>query len=94
MFGGNLLLCRKGGKLPPPVISEKYDKEYGEDVLEVKKGSGKVIIVDDVLATGGTILVTEKLLRSAGYDVIDKLVLINLKNLNNIVTVKSVINYE
>jgi adenine phosphoribosyltransferase len=94
MFGGNLLLCRKGGKLPPPVVSSKYDKEYGEDILEVKQGSGKVIIVDDVLATGGTILVAEELLKKAGYDVIDKLVFINLKKLNNILTVKSVIDYE
>jgi len=94
MFGGNLLLCRKGGKLPPPVVSLRYKKEYGEDVLEVKKGIGKVVIVDDVLATGGTILVTEELLKNAGYDVIDKLVLINLKKLNNILTVKSVIDYE
>lgn len=94
MFGGNLLLCRKGGKLPPPVVSLGYKKEYGEDVLEVKKGTGKVVIVDDVLATGGTILVTEELLKNAGYDVIDKLVLINLKKLNNILTVKSVIDYE
>jgi len=94
MFGGNLLLCRKGGKLPPPVISAKYEKEYGEDILEVKQGSGTVIIVDDVLATGGTILVAEELLKKAGYDVIDKLVFINLKKLNNILTVKSVIDYE
>jgi adenine phosphoribosyltransferase len=94
MFGGNLLLCRKGGKLPPPVVSSKYNKEYGEDILEVKQGSGKVIIVDDVLATGGTILVAEELLKKAGYDVIDKLVFINLKKLNNILTVKSVIDYE
>jgi adenine phosphoribosyltransferase len=94
MFGGNLLLCRKGGKLPPPVVSSKYSKEYGEDILEVKQGSGKVIIVDDVLATGGTILVAEELLKKAGYDVIDKLVFINLKKLNNILTVKSVIDYE
>jgi len=94
MFGGNLLLCRKGGKLPPPVVSAKYEKEYGEDILEVKKGSGSVIIVDDVLATGGTILVAEELLKNAGYTVIDKLVLINLKKLNNITTIKSVIDYE
>lgn len=94
MFGGNLLLCRKGGKLPPPVVSAKYKKEYGEDILEVKKGSGSVIIVDDVLATGGTILVAEELLKKAGYNVIDKLVLINLKKLNNITTIKSVIDYE
>ena len=94
MFGGNLLLCRKGGKLPPPVVSAKYQKEYGEDILEVKKGSGTVIIVDDVLATGGTITVTEELLKNAGYNVIDKLVFINLKNLNNNLSVKSVITYE
>ena len=94
MFGGNLLLCRKGGKLPPPVISAKYEKEYGEDILEVKQGFGTVIIVDDVLATGGTILVAEELLKKAGYNVIDKLVFINLKKLNNILTVKSVIDYE
>lgn len=93
IFGGKLLLCRKGGKLPPPVVSTKYSKEYGEDVLEVKKGEGTVVIVDDVLATGGTIMAVDKLMCDAGYTVIDKLVLINLKKLNNL-TIKSLIEYE
>jgi adenine phosphoribosyltransferase len=93
-FGGGVLLCRKKGKLPPPVISHEYTLEYGTDKLEVKPGSGSVVIVDDVLATGGTMKAGELLLTKAGYTIVDKLVLINLKYLNNIDDVKGLINYE
>jgi len=94
MFGGGILLCRKKNKLPPPFIEKNYQLEYGTDSLSVKPGEGRVIIVDDVIATGGTIRVTEELLKEAGYEVIDKLSLINLKNLNKINDIKSLITYE
>lgn len=93
-FGGGIVLCRKKGKLPPPVISHEYTLEYGTDKLEVKPGSGSVVIVDDVLATGGTMIASETLLTRAGYTISDKLVLINLKFLNNMNDVKSLIDYE
>ena len=57
-------------------------KEYGHDVLEVKEGKGDIVIVDDVLATGGTILAAEELLRLAGYNVIGAVTLIDLTYLH------------
>ncbi len=60
-LGGGLILCRKKGKLPPPVVSEEYSLEYGSDTLEIQPGSGKVVIVDDVYATGVTMQAVERL---------------------------------
>lgn len=92
-FGGGIVLCRKKNKLPPPKIALEYDLEYGKDILEVKPGSGKVVLVDDVLATGGTLMAADKLLKKAGYEVCDRLVLINLTYLNTLEGVKSLISY-
>ena len=78
-FGGGVVMCRKEGKLPPTVHSYSYKTEYSEDTLQIKQGDGKVVIVDDVLATGGTMLATNYLCKTAGYDVVDHLVLIDLK---------------
>jgi len=91
---GGLIMCRKKGKLPPPTISETYSLEYGEDTLEIKPGKGKVVIVDDVYATGGTMNAVEKLCEKAGYTVIGKLVLIDLRFLHEPNDVKSLIQYE
>ena len=99
-FGGGVVMCRKAGKLPPTVFSHSYKTEYSEDTVEIKGGSGTAIIVDDVLATGGTLQATNYLsgLAGAGYDVIDNLVLIDLLYVTRIkdfnVKVKSLIQYE
>ena len=93
-FGGGVVMCRKKGKLPPPIISYTYQLEYGKDTLEIQPGKGKVVIVDDVYATGGTMSVTEKLCKSAGYTIIDKLCFIDLKYLHNDTKCKSVVQYE
>ena len=92
-FGG-LVMCRKKGKLPPPVISQEYSLEYGTDTLEIQPGTGTVVIVDDVYATGGTMNAVEQLCQKAGYTVLDKLVLIDLKFLHEPTNVKSLIQYE
>lgn len=73
---------RKEGKLPPPVEYIDSTKEYGNEVLEVKPGTGDVVIVDDVLATGGTLKATEQLLTLAGYNVVGAVVLIDLTYLH------------
>lgn len=73
---------RKAGKLPPPVVGIDSTKEYGHEYLEVKEGSGDIIIVDDVLATGGTLRATEQLLKEAGYNVVGAVVLIDLAYLH------------
>ena len=90
-------MCRKRGKLPGPTVSYKYKTEYSTDELEMKSGNGKVIIVDDVLATGGTLQTVNNLCRAAGYLVIDKLVLIDLQYVPRVAwftsEVKSLIQY-
>ena len=97
-FGGGVVMCRKKGKLPPPTIDEVYDTEYSRDWLSIKEGSGTTIIVDDVLATGGTLKAVNSLTKKAGYNVIDNLVLIDLqyvprvKDFNS--KVRSLIQYE
>ena len=74
-----LKLIRKQGKLPPKdLVSLEYGLEYGRDVIEMEKGSGKVIIVDDVYATGGTMTAAKLLCELAGYEVIDTLCLIDI----------------
>ena len=98
VFGGGVVMCRKGGKLPPPVVQERYQLEYGTEWLEMKSGRGTVVIVDDVLATGGTLQATNHLASQSDYDVIDNLVLIDLQYIPRTehfdLEVKSLIQYE
>ncbi|HKW58427.1 MAG TPA: adenine phosphoribosyltransferase [Candidatus Dormibacteraeota bacterium] len=73
---------RKTGKLPWMTVMESYDLEYGTDQLEVHSDAvqpgQKVLIVDDVLATGGTASAAVRLMRKLGADVIGVQVLIEL----------------
>ena len=96
--GGGIVLCRKKGKLPPPTKEWSYDLEYGTATLEMKSGSGTAVIVDDVLATGGTLFATNHLAKESGYDVVDNLVLIDLLYLPTVkdfnLKVKSLIQYS
>lgn len=74
-----LKLIRKQGKLPPKdLVSIEYGLEYGRDTIQMQKGSGKVIIVDDVYATGGTMTAAKLLCELAGYEVIDTLCLLDI----------------
>lgn len=67
------ILIRKPGKLPAETISEEYALEYGTDKLEIHKDAveagKKVVVIDDLLATGGTVAAACKLLKKAGADV-------------------------
>jgi adenine phosphoribosyltransferase len=73
------VLVRKKGKLPPPVVGLAYGLEYGTGVLEMQAGSGRLLLVDDVLATGGTLSASAALAEQAGYAVARAIVLLDLK---------------
>ena len=77
--GKGFILVRKQGKLPPPVIDVAYDLEYGSGVLEMQPGSGRIVLIDDVLATGGTMTASAQLCTRAGYEIIALIALIDLK---------------
>ena len=85
-LGAGFIPLRKPGKLPSATISETYSLEYGSDSLEMHvdavKGGEKVLIVDDVIATGGTAAAAVLLLNRSGADVVGVSVFIELGFLN------------
>ncbi|ADV33701.1 adenine phosphoribosyltransferase [Candidatus Blochmanniella vafra str. BVAF] len=102
LFGAPLALIlkvgfipvRKAGKLPCNTINETYILEYGTGCLEIHKDSivpgDKVLIVDDLLATGGTIEATVKLIRRLGGKVNDAAFIINLEYLGGNLLLKNI----
>ncbi|MCB2108626.1 MAG: adenine phosphoribosyltransferase [Rhodobacteraceae bacterium] len=84
--GRGLVMVRKKGKLPGEVRRAQYGLEYGSDEVEIQIDAvhpgQKIVIVDDLLATGGTILAAAKLLREAGANVVGAACVIELAFLN------------
>lgn len=82
--GKGLLLVRKAGKLPPPVIGFGYSLEYGMDRLEMSAEvkPQKVIIVDDVLATGGTLKAVNQLMNKCQHTVLGASIFLDLPDLH------------
>ena len=82
----SLVLVRKPGKLPLATHKEAYGLEYGNDSLEIQASSipaqSRVLIIDDVLATGGTILAAARLIEQAGAKVSGGVCLLEIKGLN------------
>tara|TARA_Y100000590_G_scaffold274060_1_gene307705 strand:+ start:80 stop:598 length:519 start_codon:yes stop_codon:yes gene_type:complete len=80
-----VIMIRKKGKLPGQTISHTYELEYGEDCLEIQKRKDlknkNVILIDDLLATGGTASAAIKLLQKTNVNVSAFLTLIELTNL-------------
>ncbi|XP_054733008.1 adenine phosphoribosyltransferase [Anastrepha obliqua] len=77
---------RKKGKLPGELISVEYELEYGRDTFEIQanaiKNGQKVVIVDDLLATGGSLKAAIELVRKAGGTVIGSCVVLELEDLH------------
>ena len=97
------VLIRKKGKLPCETVSKEYDLEYGSAEIEMHKDSikpgQKVVLVDDLIATGGTIQAAAELVESLGGQVVKILFLMELKGLKGRERLKkydvdSVIQYE
>lgn len=85
-LGQGILAIRKKGKLPPPVHSRSYELEYGSAALEIPangielKGK-RVVLVDDVLATGGTLVAARDLLEQCGAEVVGYVVVLEVEGL-------------
>lgn len=102
-LGKGFIMARKKGKLPRETISEEYDLEYGTATLEIHTDSitpgQRVVIVDDLIATGGTVEAMVKLVERCGGVVAGIVFVLELKGLNGRdklkgYDVRSLISYE
>lgn len=85
-MGKPFIMIRKANKLPPQTHRVSYELEYGSDHLEIRKEilkkGAKVLIVDDVLATGGTLLAARQLIEMAGATAIGSATFLEIEALN------------
>ena len=85
-MGLPMIMIRKAGKLPGEVVSYEYDLEYGTDTIQIQsdaiQAEQKVVIIDDLLATGGTLEASIKLCQKVGGEVVGCGVVIELDFLN------------
>lgn len=81
-LGCGLVIVRKKGKLPRRTLAANYELEYGTDHMEMHhdavQAGERIVLIDDVLATGGTLAAARELCKSAGGDVVGAQVLIEL----------------
>ncbi len=81
-----MIVARKPGKLPGEIYKENYDLEYGSDSLAIEKGAlekfSSFAIVDDLLATGGTVECVTKLIKKGGKKISGLLTVVELVELN------------
>ncbi|XP_037544121.1 adenine phosphoribosyltransferase [Nematolebias whitei] len=87
-LGLGFVLVRKKGKLPGATVSVSYELEYGKAEVEIQEDAvaagQKVLIIDDLLATGGTLLAASELIRKLQAEVLGCMVVVELKDLNGI----------
>jgi adenine phosphoribosyltransferase len=94
-LGTGVLAVRKGGKLPPPVHSQSYALEYGTATLEIPAdgiaiAGLNIVVIDDVLATGGTLAAAVRLLELGGANVVAAGVVLELSALDGRAQLQSV----
>lgn len=95
-------MLRKPGKLPGGTVSYSYDLEYGSDSLHIQADAiepgQRVVVMDDLLATGGTLSASVHLLRKVGADVVGAATLIELTGLGGRgrldIPVKTLLSYD
>jgi len=101
-LGLGFVMIRKRGKLPGDIITHNYDLEYGTDTIEIQadaiKPGARVVVCDDLLATGGTMVAAINLLRQIGAEVVGVQFLIELAFLKGAekldVPVRSLVSYD
>jgi adenine phosphoribosyltransferase len=81
-LGCGFIMVRKAGKLPGKVVRHRYDLEYGTDIVEIQADAvqpgQRVVVIDDLIATGGTTAATVELLRRQGAEVVGAACIIEL----------------
>ena len=101
-MGLPMMMIRKAGKLPGPTRSYTYELEYGTDTVEIQADAlapgQRVVLLDDLLATGGTLAASVKLCREAGADVVGCGLVVELTFLNGRAAVgapvKALVHYD
>jgi len=85
MLGCGFILVRKPGKLPAETVSEEYTLEYGTDKIEIHKDAiekgDKVLLIDDLLATGGTMAASRNLVKKLGAEIVECAFVVELVDL-------------
>ena len=80
------MVRKKGAKYPGKLLEESYELEYGTDTLVIQEGilghTSRVLIVDDLIATGGSMIATSNLIEKTGARVEGAMTIINLKYIN------------
>ena len=84
-LGVGFIPIRKSGKLPAETVSEEYELEYGKDKIEIHKDAiyegNKILLVDDLIATGGTALAACKLIKKLGGEIVECSFIVDLPDL-------------
>lgn len=84
-LGVGFIPIRKVGKLPPETVSQEYELEYGTDTIEISKDAlekgSKVLLIDDLIATGGTCLAACDLIKKVGGEIVECSFIVDLPDM-------------